>query len=605
MPRTVLERKSKMFNWDFGGLVKVDSYVVFTILIYVLLIMLIGWWSSRKIHNMDDFLVAGRRLPYWMATATLLATWFGAGSSMGVASTVYQEGGGLHRVVADPFGAALSLIIAGFFYVALLRRMRLLTVTDIVERAYGKRAGVYSALWMVPVFVGWLGAQILGIGTILKLLFGIDALAGSLIGAAIILIYTYAGGMWAVTLTDIVQVALIIFGLSLIVPGAISQAGGFEALVERIPDADLSLLPADRSYNGWVSYVGQWVMMGLGCVVGQDLIQRSLASRSPLVAKRSALTAGIGYLMIGFIPITIGFSARYILSPEGSALTEGLFDATGMLADPDTVIPVMAAQILPSWMLALFLSALVSAIMSSADSSLLAGTSLFTNNVVRPCFPHLNDRKLLTITRISTVAVLVVSLTLALNVEKIYSLLINSWSSQLLVTFIPVTAALYFPKIGKNAIWCSMLTGPLVWISYSFHCAGFELLNLSVNEFILALLCGFMAAMTITVYGMVACPVKAKLMAVIGLAVGFVAWMTAVAFYSPSFSVSALSDDILARGSMYGFAAAVVMVIVGAFFLPRRPDEPKLWVPRSDDEVPHELEKAAQNDDIELPPILS
>lgn len=160
---------------------------------YVGVLIGIGFWSSRKVKGMNDFLVAGRRLPLWMATATLLATWFGAGSSMGVAATVYTDGIG--GVLADPFGASISLVLAGIFIVGLLRRLKCLTVTDIVERKYGKWAGVYTSLWMIPVYIGWLGAQMLGIGTILHILTGMDALWGTLIGAAVVLIYTFAGGM--------------------------------------------------------------------------------------------------------------------------------------------------------------------------------------------------------------------------------------------------------------------------------------------------------------------------------------------------------------------------------------------------------------------------
>ena len=91
------------------------------IIVYVAVLIGIGMWSSRKVKGMNDFLVAGRRLPLWMATATLLATWFGAGSSMGVAATVYSDGIG--GVLADPFGASASLIISGIFIVGLLRRL--------------------------------------------------------------------------------------------------------------------------------------------------------------------------------------------------------------------------------------------------------------------------------------------------------------------------------------------------------------------------------------------------------------------------------------------------------------------------------------------------
>ncbi|MBO5923888.1 MAG: sodium:solute symporter, partial [Lentisphaeria bacterium] len=206
------------------------------IVIYMIVMLLIGWFSSRKVNEMSDFLVAGRRLPLWMATATLLATWFGAGSSMGVSATVYADGIG--GVLADPFGAALSLIFAGVFIVGMLRKKGCMTVTDIIERRYGKGAGIYASLWMVPVYVGWLGAQLLGLGTILNLLTGISVQTGTLIGAAVVLLYTCAGGMWAVTLTDVVQVGIMIVGLIVLLPGAIELAGGSQAVLQSLRPED-------------------------------------------------------------------------------------------------------------------------------------------------------------------------------------------------------------------------------------------------------------------------------------------------------------------------------------------------------------------------------
>ena len=103
------------------------------ILIYAAIVVLIGWWASRRVNNMSDFLVAGRRLPLWMASATLLATWFGAGPSMAATGAVFEKGG-LKNIIADPFAAAISLILAGIFIVGILRRNRLLTVTEIVDR---------------------------------------------------------------------------------------------------------------------------------------------------------------------------------------------------------------------------------------------------------------------------------------------------------------------------------------------------------------------------------------------------------------------------------------------------------------------------------------
>ena len=125
------------------------QFLCIGIVVYVIVMLLIGYFASRKISGMEDYLVAGRRLPLWMATATLLATWFGAGSSMGVAAMTYSDGIG--GVLADPFGASLSLILAGIFVVGMLRKLKCLTVTDIIGRQYGRAAGAYATLWMLPV----------------------------------------------------------------------------------------------------------------------------------------------------------------------------------------------------------------------------------------------------------------------------------------------------------------------------------------------------------------------------------------------------------------------------------------------------------------------
>ena len=430
---------------------------------YILVMLLIGYLSGRKVKDMSDFLVAGRRLPLWMATATLLATWFGAGSSMGVAATVYS--GELRSVIADPFAASISLILAGIFIVGCLRKQNCLTVTDIIEKKYGKSAGIYASLWMIPVYVGWLGSQMIGLGTILNLLTGIDMLYGTLIGALIVLIYTACGGMWAVTLTDIVQVSLIIMGLIIIVPGAVILAGGWQAVYCN-PNTSLSLLPAAGGWDHSVNYIGSWLIMGLGCMVGQDLIQRSLASKTEKIAVRSSIYSGILYMLIGMIPITIGLAAK-ILFPKWGITSETM---GGDLENQ--VLPRMAIQILGSMhplLLTVFLSALVSAIMSSADSSLLAASSLLSNNVIRPLMPQISDRKMLHMVRGITVLILIVAAVLALLVKSIYALMINCWASQLVVVFIPVVTALYFPKSSSRSAWLSMAVSTIVWIGYMVY----------------------------------------------------------------------------------------------------------------------------------------
>lgn len=464
--------------------------------VYLAAMICVGLWASRRISGISDFIVAGRRLPLWMATATMMATWFGAGSSMGVSATVFTDG--LRGVLADPFGASLSLLIAGVFIVGPMRKCKCLTVTDIIERKYGKAAGVYASLWMLPVYIGWLGAQLLGIGTILHVLTGMDVKTAALISGAVVLVYTFAGGMWAVTLTDIVQVGLIALGLFAIVPGVVHEAGGVPAVLNNLKSSDLSIWAVSASGSGsagfsdWVYWAGNLMMMGLGCAVGQDLLQRSLSSRSSGVAVASSVMSGFFYFLIAAVPIMIGFAARIVL-PRYGITAEMMGDDVG-----NQVLPRMAVIILGRihpLLLTLFLSALVSAIMSSADSSLLAGTSLFCKNIVGAIWPGISGKTMLMFTRISTLGFLVISIFFAFSVESIYQLMINSWVSQLVVVFLPVLAALYLPRSSSNSAWAGMLVSTAVWLGYTFlaSCGSglplVELLN-DTDAFGRHLICG-------------------------------------------------------------------------------------------------------------------
>jgi len=470
---------------------------------YLLAMIIIGLLASRKISGISDFIVAGRRLPLWMATATMMATWFGAGSSMGVSATVYSEG--LRGVLADPFGASISLLIAGVFIVGPMRKCKYLTVTDIIENQYGRAAGIYASLWMLPVYIGWLGAQLLGIGTILHILTGMDVKTAALVSGAVVLIYTFSGGMWAVTLTDVIQVGLIAIGLFAIVPGVICEAGGMAAVMGNLKSADFSVwaVPASgegsAGFSDWVFWSGNLMMMGLGCAVGQDLLQRSLSSRTSGIAVASSIMSGFLYFLVAAVPILIGFAARIVL-PKYGVTAEMLGDDVG-----NQVLPRMAIIILGKMhpiVLTIFLSALVSAIMSSADSSLLAATSLFCKNVVGASFTGISDKAMLMLTRVSTLGFLLVSMFFAFYVESIYQLMINSWVSQLVVIFMPVVGALYLPRSSKNTAWSCMVVATAVWLGYTFltSCGSgkplVELLN-STDTFGRNLVCG-------AVYGFVA-----------------------------------------------------------------------------------------------------
>ena len=216
----------------------------------------------------------------------------------------------------------------------------------------------------------------LAFGRILQILTGIDPAVGICAAAVIVLIYTWAGGMWAVTLTDLVQVTVLVLGLLILTPILLGDMGGWKALVAQIPSSRFDFYPRGDAAS-WLAYARDWLVIGLGNLAGQDLIQRSLSSRDEKVAYRSAYLAGLLYITVGLLPVMLGMAGAVIL-PD--------------LADPDLVMMSLALKYLPDIALVLFMGALVSALLSSADSALLAPASVIGWDLLRYFKPDAEER---------------------------------------------------------------------------------------------------------------------------------------------------------------------------------------------------------------------
>ena len=138
---------------------------------YLVIMLAIGVFAARRAGTTADFIVAGRRMPIWICSATIVATWFGGGTMMGAAGASYGEG--LLGVIADPFGGALCLFLVGFFFVRLFRRLRLLTFIDFLEIRYGPTAATIAAIGSISSNIGWTGALLVAFGFVFQTLTGV------------------------------------------------------------------------------------------------------------------------------------------------------------------------------------------------------------------------------------------------------------------------------------------------------------------------------------------------------------------------------------------------------------------------------------------------
>jgi SSS family solute:Na+ symporter len=415
---------------------------------YLLVTLLIGWWASTRVHSTKDFVIAGRNLPMLIAASALFATWFGSETIMGASSEFVEHG--LIGVVEDPFGAALCLILVGAFFARPLYRLNILTFNDFFNMRFGRRAELLSALFMVPSYFGWIAAQLVAMAVVLNVLAGLTILQGIVLCTMIVVIYTYIGGMWAVSITDFVQTIMIVTGLIVLSIQLNNQVGGIKEVIAATPDGFFNFLP-EPDFHSVIHYFAAWITIGLGSIPQQDIFQRVMSARSAKTAVRASYLSGLMYLTIGFLPLFIGLCGR-MLYPD---IQDG---------DTQMVIPYMVLQHSALWLQILFFGALLSAILSTTSGAILAPATVIGENIIKPYYKSLSDRKLLYIMRLSVVGVALCSAIMAALRQDIYELVAQSSALSLVSLFIPLTAGLYWKKASKAGALAAIIAGMAAWI---------------------------------------------------------------------------------------------------------------------------------------------
>ncbi|MBN2578770.1 MAG: sodium:solute symporter family protein [Pirellulales bacterium] len=448
-------------NYEYGGLVLTGIALFFGVR------LAIGYWAARRVSSAADYIVAGRRLPLYIAAASIMATWFGAEALMGASSQAYQYG--LQGVVFDPFGAALCLLISGAFFIRLMRRARYLTVVDFFEKRYGRTMSLFGSLTQLVTYFAWTAAQIVAGGHVLHGLFGdrMPPLAGMITVGVIVTLYTTMGGMLADTLLDFIQMFFTAGGITVIFFYVLKACGGWSALLSDTPAQHVSqaftLLPIAGEgflgYSGWIGgcyWFAAWASLGLGSIACQDLMQRSMSARNEATAVWGSYSAAALYLFFGVMSPLVGVM-MYKLHPHFPVeQLDGLLVATALKYTP----PVVAA---------VFVAALSSALMSTSDSSILAGASVVTENILPWWRPGLSDRQKLLWTRIMVVVNGTMSIVIAVAIATIYRLATISWAILLVGLFAPFAFGMYWKKANAAGAVAAFLGGFLAWLAGFFY----------------------------------------------------------------------------------------------------------------------------------------
>lgn len=377
------------------------NMVLWGVIAYVLVQLIIGLLVSRRIHTESDYLLAGRKFGYGMLTMTLFATWFGAETCIGASSEVYTEG--LAGARMDPFGYSMCLILMGLFFAVPLYNRRYTTLADLFRDRFSPGVEKLAVVLMAPTSIMWAAAQIRAFGTVLSASSDLSLEFTIGLSTLFVIIYTTSGGLMADAVTDYIQGIVLTLGLAVLL-GAVALMYMNGEVATPSPDR-FRLLYAEEE-SPLVQLEG-WTIPIVGSVLSQELVARILAAKSSVHARRSSFFSAGLYLVVGSIPVILGIFGPGILPG---------------LEDTEQFLPALAQHLLPTALYVLFAGALISAILSTVDSALLAAGALVSHNLILPSMRKPSEKLKLLVTRGSVFVFGLVAYVMAMRAESVHDL---------------------------------------------------------------------------------------------------------------------------------------------------------------------------------------
>ena len=449
---------------------KFNLTVTVIVVLYLLVMLFIGWYSSKKITSNTDFMVAGRRLGPFLMAGTLAATEIGGGSSLGVVQQGMQNHG---------ISAAWYIITMGFAFVILtflapkFRAATVKTVPEYFRRRYGKSAGLVTAIIMLLPLIGLTAGQFIASSVILSTMLGISYKTAVIIVAVVVTIYSIMGGLWSVTLTDFIQVFLIIIGMIIAVPFAMRLAGGWGNVVANVPAETFNMF---KGYSP-MAVISLTIMYVATFTVGQEAVSRYYAARDGKAAKQGSILAAIINFIYAFIPAVLGIITLALIN-MGKFNAEDFADVGARYA-----LPVLAMEAMPAVICGLLFAGIISATMSSSDSDLLGAGSIFANDIYRAVLkPDATSEDVMKVTKIVMAIVGVVSMFIALfNTSSIVSLLMFCFTLRAAGAFFPYVLGHYWTGASLAGTIASLISGSIV-VVYLEKISGSVLFGVKLSQ---------------------------------------------------------------------------------------------------------------------------
>ncbi|HPJ29760.1 MAG TPA: sodium:solute symporter family protein [Methanothrix sp.] len=386
---------------------------------YLLAMAAVGARAARRSETPEGFFLAERSLTPAILTATLAATILGASSTLGMAGLGFSEGlTGAWWLLSGTVG----LIALSAFLAERVRATGCSTLPELLARKYDRRVGLAASALILVAWVGVIAAQIVASGKLLAVLFGPRQEIFMAASALVFVGYTALGGQRSIVRTDAAQLLILLLGLLIISMRTFQLAGPDILAGQSFPTSEA---------RGGMEVASLVIVVGSAYLVGPDIYSRLLSASDPKAAKRSALAASLLLLPLAFLITGLGIGAR-ILFPA---------------IRPEEALPVLMVETLSPLGAGIAAAALLSALISSADTTLLTATSILVLDLYRSALPGAGGREILRASRGGTLLIGGVALLSALRLPEIIGSLLSAYTVFAGGLIIPAVAGFWREKL--------------------------------------------------------------------------------------------------------------------------------------------------------------
>ena len=424
----------------------IDSIIF---IVYVLLMLGVGFFFYQKNTSIEDYFVGGRSIGSFHIGLSVVATDVGGGFSIGLGGLGFAMGlSGSWMLFTGLIGAWLSAVFLIPKVSRLSSKISLFTFPQIFKAFYGNNTAMLAAIISIIGYIGFTSSQILAGAKLASATFDGFSFTQVLIAMGILtVVYTAIGGLKAVIFTDTIQWLILMVGLLFIgVPVAYHKIGGYDAIVNTLPEEFLSFtnLSWQTLVNWGITIIPIWF-------VGMTLYQRIFACRSQREAQKAWFIAGLfEWPIMALLGVVLGMFSRV-------AMEQGML-SVGSEMDAELGLPLLLKNVLPIGVVGLLMSAYFSAIMSTADSCLMAASGNIVTDVIKRFF-IVSDKATLRLSQITTLLAGMLAIYISLQMQNVLELMLLSYSFMVSGLFIPIIGALFWKKSSAVGAFVAMLGG--------------------------------------------------------------------------------------------------------------------------------------------------